>query len=76
MVKAWPGGPLWFCACAEINRDGNLRPQYLAGLALNTSTETVIYCRILQYRRVPASLLKGSEPRMQALYSALAGASK
>ena len=39
MVKAWPGGPLWFCACAEINRDGNLRLQYLAGLALNTSTE-------------------------------------
>jgi spermidine synthase len=33
---------------AEINRDGNLRLQYLAGLALNTSMEGAIYSDILE----------------------------
>jgi spermidine synthase len=65
-LKPWLQG-------AEINRDGNLRLQYLAGLALNVNAETVIYNQMLQYRRFPANLFKGSEARMQALYAALAG---
>ena len=36
---------------AEINRDGNLRLQYLAGFALNSSAEGKIYDQILSYRR-------------------------
>jgi spermidine synthase len=42
---------------AEINRDGNLRLQYLAGLALNTSMENSIYSEILQYRKYPRNML-------------------
>jgi len=39
---------------AEINRDGNLRLQYLAGLALNNSQENAIYGEIGSYRRFPS----------------------
>ena len=68
-LKPWLQG-------AAINRDGNLRLQYLAGLALNVSAETIIYNQMLQYRHFPTSLFRGSEQRMQALYSALAGATR
>jgi spermidine synthase len=68
-LKPWLQG-------AEINRDGNLRLQYLAGLALNVSAENVIYNQMLQYRRFPTNLFTGSEPRMQAMYAALASAGK
>ena len=46
---------------AEINRDSNLRLQYLAGMGLNGGAETVIYSEILKYRRFPAALFGGSE---------------
>jgi len=58
---------------AEINEDGNLRLQYLAGLALNNSQEAGIYEQMLSYRRFPANLFAGSEPRMQVLMSAMQG---
>ena len=45
---------------AEINRDGNLRLQYLAGLALNNTKEGEIYGGILRFRRFPDDLLVGS----------------
>ena len=64
-LKPWLQG-------AEINRDGNLRLQYLAGLALNVNGENLIYNQMLQYRRFPANLFTGSEQPMQALYAALA----
>jgi spermidine synthase len=54
---------------AEINRDGNLRLQYLAGMALNTSMEGTIYSQMLQYRRFPRNLFVGSEDRVQNLLS-------
>jgi spermidine synthase len=56
---------------AEINRDGNLRLQYLAGLALNTSMEGTIYSQILSYRQYPRTLFVGSEPRIQNLLYAM-----
>jgi spermidine synthase len=56
---------------AQINQDGNLRLQYLAGLALNTSQEGGIYRQMLSYRRLPANLFTGSEARLQALMSAI-----
>ena len=59
-------------ASAEINRDGNLRLQYLAGLALNYSQENLIYGEMMNYRRFPDGLFQVSETRRAALESALA----
>ena len=59
-------------ASAEINRDGNLRLQYLAGLALNFSQENLIYQEMLNYRQFPDSLFQVSDSRRPALQSALA----
>ena len=56
---------------AEINRDGNLRLQYLAGLALNISQEGYIYSEMLKYRQFPVNLFAGSEEKMQRLMTAL-----
>jgi spermidine synthase len=56
---------------AEINRDGNLRLQYLAGMALNFNMEQTIYEDILQYRKFPASLFKITGDRVGLLRSAL-----
>ncbi|MGD0773305.1 MAG: fused MFS/spermidine synthase [Candidatus Solibacter sp.] len=56
---------------AEINRDGNLRLQYMAGLALNVSQEGAIYSQMLTYRKFPDNLFAGSEERIQALRYAL-----
>jgi spermidine synthase len=54
---------------AEINRDGNLRLQYLAGLALNVSMEDTIFGQIIQYRRFPDNMFTGSpEARQQLMY--------
>ena len=58
-------------AGAEINRDGNLRLQYMAGLALNVSQEGVIYNQMLAYRKFPDNLFAGSEERIRALRYAL-----
>jgi spermidine synthase len=55
---------------AEINRDGNLRLQYLAGFALNDSQEGEIYGQMLQYRRYPANLFVVSDQRKEALMAA------
>ena len=60
-------------AGAEINRDGNLRLQYVAGLALNTSQETAIYRQILAYRRPPANLFTGSPDSVEAVMLAIGG---
>jgi spermidine synthase len=59
---------------AQINRDGNLRLQYMAGLALNTSMEGAIYNEILSYRRYPQNMIVASPPIEQALRTALQGA--
>jgi spermidine synthase len=61
---------------AEINRDGNLRLQYMAGLALNTSQETAIYQQILAYRRPPVNLFTGSPEYMEAVLAAMGGGSQ
>src|ERR1039458_7822515 len=58
---------------AQINRDGNLRLQYMAGLALNTSMEGAIYSEILSYRRYPGNMIAASPPIEQALRAALQG---
>jgi spermidine synthase len=45
---------------AEINRDRNLRLQYLAGLGYNESLGTEIRNQILTYRTFPTGLFTGS----------------
>jgi spermidine synthase len=57
---------------AEINRDSNLRLQYLAGMGLNGGAETAIYSEMLKYRRFPAGLFGGSEETQKALKVAMA----
>jgi len=54
---------------AAINRDGDLRLQYLAGLALNLSDENLIYGQMERYRRFPDNLFSGSPTLMQQLQS-------
>ena len=46
-------------ADAAINRDRNLRLQYLAGLGLNLYQSDAIYADMLQYRRYPDELFVG-----------------
>jgi spermidine synthase len=58
---------------AEINLDGNLRLQYLAGLALNNSMEGAIYSQMLTYRRYPENLFVVSDQLRPALMAALEG---
>jgi spermidine synthase len=59
-LKPWLEG-------AEINRDRNLRLQYLAGMGLNYYLNAVIYKQVLAYRRFPEDVFVGSEERRQAL---------
>jgi spermidine synthase len=56
---------------AQVNRDRNLRLQYLAGLGVNKYEQAQIYSEILQYRQVPQDLFVGSPDRLQTLYSAI-----
>ena len=46
---------------AVINRDRNLRMQYLAGMGLNLDESAAIYADILAYRRFPDDLFKSAE---------------
>jgi spermidine synthase len=56
---------------AQVNRDRNLRLQYLAGLGVNKYEQAQIYSEILQYRAVPQNLFVGSPERLQALSTAI-----
>ncbi len=57
---------------AMINRDKNLRLQYLAGLGLNLYQADVIYADMLRYvSKVPEDLFTGSEATRQQLFSAI-----
>jgi spermidine synthase len=52
---------------AEINRDANLRLQYLAGLAMNERQSTLIHEQILAYREFPDDLFVGEAKAIKAL---------
>ena len=56
---------------AEINRDKNLRLQFLAGFGMNIDQRVEIYRGILAYRRYPDDLFIGSPERLAALRSAM-----
>ena len=52
---------------AIINRDRNLRLQYLAGLGLNLYQSDVIYADMLRYAKYPEDLFVGAASTVQAL---------
>ncbi|HVZ22598.1 MAG TPA: fused MFS/spermidine synthase [Vicinamibacterales bacterium] len=52
---------------APINRDRNLRLQYLAGLGLNLYESGPIYSEILRYRKFPQDLFVGQPATIDAL---------
>jgi spermidine synthase len=54
-------------AGAAINRDGNMRLQYLAGMAVDKSQAAAIYQELLQYRHFPAGLITGSDQELHAV---------
>jgi spermidine synthase len=56
---------------AAINRDRNLRLQYLAGLGLNLYHGDMIYRTILAYRRPPDGVFSGSDQMKTLLWSGI-----
>ena len=58
---------------AAINRDRDLRLEYLAGMGMNLFESDRIYADMLTYRRFPEDLFVGSERRLQALWDAGGG---
>jgi spermidine synthase len=57
---------------AEINRDRNLRLQYLAGLQLESTAGADTYVEILDHRTFPADLFRASPNSLRAMQEALA----
>jgi spermidine synthase len=56
---------------AAINRDRNLRMQYLAGIGLNLDDSASIYAGMLAYRRFPGDLFFSAEGRVDSLREAI-----
>lgn len=56
---------------AQINRDRNLRLQYLAGMSLNSYLSTNILQNLLSHYQFPADLFVGSPQTLEALKEAL-----
>jgi spermidine synthase len=54
-------------ADAQINRDANLRLQYLAGMGLNVYQNASIYDQMLRYRKYPENLFTGSASERELL---------
>jgi spermidine synthase len=61
---------------AQINRDRDLRLQYLAGLAFNIYNEGKIYSALDPYRRFPEEIFTGSNVWRQPLIEAIEGQKK
>lgn len=53
---------------AELNRDRNLRLQYLAGMGLNSYQSGIIFDQIVSLRRFPNDLILGSEKSLAVLW--------
>ena len=58
-------------ADAMINRDRNLRLQYLAGMGHNLYQSGAIYADMISHTRTPENLFEGSEPLKQALWAGI-----
>jgi spermidine synthase len=53
-------------ARAEINRDRNLRLQYLAGLRLDSASGTGAYNELLTLRKFPEDIFRAAQPERLA----------
>ncbi len=60
-------------ADAQVNRDRDLRLQYLAGLGLNEHSGDEIYREMLDYRTYPDDLFVATEGTVDDLKAAMAG---
>jgi hypothetical protein len=49
----------------------NLRLQYLAGLGVNSMAFQKVFADVLNYRRFPEDLFRGSEARLEVLRTLL-----
>jgi spermidine synthase len=58
---------------AQINRDRNLRLQYLAGRGLNLYRADAIFAEMAPYARDPEHVFVGSEARLQTLLQRIRG---
>jgi spermidine synthase len=56
---------------AEINRDGDLRLQYIAGWGINSDMADYLYRQMLRDRRPPVNLFTGSPASVQSLFVAM-----
>jgi len=56
---------------AELNRDRDLRLEYLAGWGINSSLEDYLYRQLLSYRHPPRNLFEGSPQRVAWLLNTL-----
>jgi hypothetical protein len=56
---------------AAINRDRNLRMQYLASFGLNLDDRAAIYADMLEYRRFPTDIFVGDPARVRFLQDAV-----
>lgn len=61
----------WFRG-AEINRDRDLRLQYLAGWGIDSRLEDTLFRKMMSYRSVPEDLFTGSPELVQRALSAIA----
>jgi len=61
---------------AEINRDSNLRLQFLAGFGVDHDQRMEIYRGILAYRRFPDDIFVGAPERIAPLRAALSARSQ
>lgn len=60
-------------AHAQINRDRNLRLQYLAGMGLNLYLAPMIYQEIVERQSFPSNIFSGSADKMRALRTGIIG---
>jgi len=58
-------------AGAELNRDRDLRLQYLGGWGINSAIEDYLYRRMLTFRELPTGLFTGSPERVGAVLNAI-----
>jgi spermidine synthase len=56
---------------AELNRDRDLRLQYLGGWGINSQMADYLYRQIARYRKPPVMLFTGSPERVQLLMGAM-----
>jgi spermidine synthase len=56
---------------AQINRDDNLRLQFLAGYGMNIEQRSVIYREMLAFKRYPEGLFVGPPDLLDALQNAI-----